>query len=268
MEEITSPQNSLLKMAAALQQKKYREETGLFVVEGIRLFEEAIQADWDIITIIGTVKGYSHPRVEAILRQWRHSNCRMVTIHDNLYAKISDTDQPQGIMGLVRQKNLSLQDLSIKSHSFIVILDEVQDPGNVGSLIRVADAAGCHAVILTKGCADVFAGKVVRATMGSLFHLPVIRNADLASLTEWFRKSSIDLIATTLTEAIVYHKCNLTRPVAIAFGNEGSGVSAQLLNLAIDRITIPLYGQAESLNVATSAAVILYEAARQRELTL
>lgn len=268
MEEIISPQNSLFKMAAALRQKKYREETGLFVIEGVRLFEEAVQADWDMTAIIGTAKGYNQPRVQTLLRKWQHRNCRVVAVQENLYAKITDTEQPQGLMGLVRQKNVSLQELAVKDHTFITVLDGVQDPGNVGTLIRVADAAGCHAVVLTKGCADLYAGKVVRATMGSLFHLPVVRDADGAALVEWLTQNGITLFATALTEAAIYHHCDLTRSVAVAFGNEGSGLSGFLLNSAREKITIPLYGQAESLNVATSAAVILYEAARQRQLNL
>ena len=268
MEEINSQHNSLLKLVSSLGHKKYRDETGMFVFEGIRLFEEAVKAGYEITTVIGTHHAYNQPRVQKLLNHWQQPQCRMVVVPEALYAKVSDTEQPQGLMGVARQKHTLLQDLDTGKKALIMILDGVQDPGNVGALIRVADAAGCQAVVLTTGCANVYGSKVVRASMGSLFHLPVIQSINPVELADWLRLREIALLGTTLTDAQEYVECDFTCSVAIAFGNEGAGMSEQLLQYTKKRLYIPIYGQAESLNVATAAAVIFYEAARQRRMNL
>lgn len=147
---------------------------------------------------------------------------------------------------------------------FYVVLDGVQDPGNAGTIIRTADAAGASGVILTKGSVDIYDEKTVRATMGSLFHLPVVSGVSAEELTAWAKERGLQLYAAALDVAARPHfSCDFTKPTAIVFGNEGNGVSTELLAQA-ETVYIPMYGTAESLNVGTSAAIVLYEAVRQR----
>jgi len=269
MEVIVSSQNNLVKLAASLRQKKYRDEAGVFSVEGVRLVEEAIKADWEITTCIVTKKAYEQSRVQKLVEQLEKRHCRIAELSDILYAKITDTDQAQGIMAIVKKKEFSLQDLTAENkRPLIAVLDAVQDPGNVGALIRTADAAGCTAVIMTPGSADLFSGKTVRATMGSLFHIPVVSKISTPELISYVKEFQIQLIATALTSSSPYYEVDLTGPAAVVFGNEGNGVSDELLRHAASRLYIPLYGQAESLNVAAAAAVIFYEIARQRRVAL
>lgn len=264
-EVITSSQNTLIKMAASLKQKKYRDEAGLFIVEGIRLAEELARSDWQAEVCIYTEEAAHSGRVQAILDILSNKKCRMIIVPPAVYHKITDTEQPQGIMVLAHKRILKFADL-LKNwqQPLFVILDKIQDPGNVGTVIRTADASGCTAVVLTRGCADLFSGKTVRATMGSLFHLPVLEGYDNAELITTFKNNDIAILATALESSNIYFKTDFNRPAAIVFGNEGSGVSAEMLRMADSRLYIPILGGAESLNVAVAAGVILYEAVRQR----
>lgn len=263
---ITSLQNQIVKLAAGLKQRKNRDATGLFAAEGIRLLETALAAGWQSEYCLYTEQALANRRAQAVIDLLKEQNCRMITVSEAVYAKISDTEQPQGIMVLIRKQTPELPEVLKEKCPLLVILDSVQDPGNLGAVIRTADAAGATAVILTKGCTDLYAGKAVRATMGSLFHLPVVAGVDHETLTEILRSNDITLMASSLNSANSYWETDFTSPSAIVFGNEGQGVSQTLLDTAASRIYIPILGSAESLNVAAAAAVILYEAARQRRL--
>ena len=170
MEKILSPQNSLIKTAISLAKKKYRLSTGLFKVEGVRTVEELIVSGYDIYALIATEEAYSRTRVDELMKIAIERDCRVVCVPDALYAKITEVEEHQGIMALVYRKEVSLKDIPVHEKMLVAVVDRVQDPGNMGTIIRTADAAGCDAVILLNGCADLFAGKVVRASMGSMFN--------------------------------------------------------------------------------------------------
>jgi TrmH family RNA methyltransferase len=190
----------------------------------------------------------------------------MVIVSEDIYNKISDTEQPQGIMVVLKKQQTTIAQMIMQESKrpLIVILDGIQDPGNVGTIIRTADAAGCTGVVLMKGSADIYAGKTVRATMGSLFHLPVLEGVIPEELVSDLRQINVTMLATCLQKSTVYYQSNLTKPLAIILGNEGQGVTRELIEAADACLHIPLIGQAESLNVAVAAGVILYEAVRQR----
>lgn len=266
---IASPHNQLVKTVASLRQKKYRDDLGLFTVEGVRLAEEIAAAGWPVEICIFTAAAAADPRAVELLEALKGKKCRLVQVTDQLYAKMSDTQEPQGVMLVAPQRPVSFADiLSRSAKPLIAVLDGIQDPGNAGTIIRTADAAGCSGVVMLKGSVDLYAGKTVRATMGSLFHLPVVAGMTCDELIRALTAAGIPLIATDLAGATVYSAARLSGPAAIVFGNEGAGVGAELLARAAERIIVPIYGKAESLNVATAAAVILYEAARQRLSTL
>lgn len=265
-EIITSSQNKFIKMVASLKEKKYRDELNLFVVEGFRLVEEAIQSNWQLEACIYIEEAKEESRIQELLNVLESNNCRIVEVSNDIFGKITDVKQPQGIMAIMKKCEYHLDDfLASVEKPFFVVLDGVQDPGNVGTIIRTAAAAGCTGIILTKGCADVFAAKVVRASMGSLFHVPLFENIIREELVDSLRKCGIALFSTSLESSSNYFKIDFNKPVAVVFGNEGNGVSQQLLEESEERLHIPLLGNVESLNVAASAAVILYEALRQRQ---
>lgn len=265
MNELTSLQNPFVKKVAALKQKKYRDETGLFCVEGIRLVEEAIQSDWHIDSCIYTEDAVKNSRVQLSVDMIQKRGCLVFRALPAVYTKISDMDTPQGIMVVVRKKEFALPEMvSPDANPLLILLDGVQDPGNVGALLRTADAAGCSGVIMSQGCADLYAPKTVRATMGSLFHLPIIERVSSCEVLRCLQEKGVAVMATTLENAANYCSFDLTCPVVIVFGNEGNGISAEVLALADGKMKIPIFGKAESLNVGAAAAIILFEARRQR----
>ena len=265
-EIITSQHNKFIKLAASLKLKKYRDELGLFIVEGVRLVEEAAHSNWLVETCIYTSQALQQERVQEIITDLQAKNCRMIEVPAIIYDKITDTKAPQGIMAIVQKYSYQLSDvLASGQKPFFVVLDELQDPGNVGTIIRTAAAAGATGVVLTKGCTDVFANKVVRASMGSIFHIPIFEGLTSSEVISAFAQHEIGILATSLESSHIYFKADFKKSIAVVFGNEGNGVSRQLLENSQDRLYIPLLGQVESLNVAASAAVILYEVVRQRQ---
>lgn len=267
-ERITSPTNAKIKLAASLKQRKQREKAGLFVAEGVRLAEMAVTAQWRISFALVTERAREQPRVQAILAHLRRRQTPVAIVSAPVYAKASGTEHPQGILLVLEKKSFPLQEFAASgvTNPCYAVLDGVQDPGNLGTILRTADAAGLDGGILLKGCVDAFSPKVVRASMGSLFHLPVAVDVPTQSLLSFLEERKIRLYATALDQAAKTHfAADYKGAVAIAFGNEGNGVSAPIL-AASDKIYVPMFGQAESLNVAISSAVVFYEVLRQRHL--
>lgn len=261
---IDSPANKKIKLAASLHSRKHREKEGLFLAEGIRLAEMAVEADWEIVFCLSTETLSSQPRGNKLLEKLEAYGVPVYETAENIYRKASGTDTPQGILLVMKQQKSRLPELPAAENPLYVVLDGVQDPGNAGTIIRTADAVGANAVILSKGSVDIFSEKTVRSTMGSLFHLPICPEVTPEEMQAFFKERAVRLYATALDATAKPHfKQDFTSRCAIAFGNEGNGVSKELLTNAI-RTYIPMYGAAESLNVGVSAAVVLYEAVRQR----
>ncbi|MCX7781335.1 MAG: RNA methyltransferase [Negativicutes bacterium] len=269
IERITSHQNRWVKLTASLKHKKYRDETGLFVAEGVRLVEEAVQSDWEIEACLFSVSVLASERGGKLIAELEIRGSKLFEVSEEIFNKLSDTENPQGILTLIRKKTYMLEDVMAASEAaLIIVLENIQDPGNVGALLRTADAAGCSGAVLTKGCADIFGGKTVRSSMGSMFHMPIATAVESAELLTALKQRGILLLATSLATRNLYYNVDMKRPAAIVFGNEGGGVREDILRAADELMYIPIYGKAESLNVAASAAVILFEAGRQRRISL
>ena len=177
--------------------------------------------------------------------------------------KLADTETPQGIIATASYAEKNLEEIRFKSVPLIVAVDRVQEPGNLGAIIRTSDAAGADAVIILKGTCDVFMQKTIRATAGSIFNIPIIY-AGTDKFLEWLKSNGIMLIATALDSGKSIFDAGLKKPIAFVFGNEAHGVSNEIKRKADLILKIPIFGKAESLNVSASAAVCLYETARQR----
>lgn len=260
---LTSLQNPQVKLAVSLQQRKRRTETGLFVLEGVRLAEELVAAGWLLECGFFTTEAAEQPRSGALIRQLSQLG-PMQLVSPAVFNKLTETDNPQGIVVVARQQLSTLPTLIKREQPLLMVLDCVQDPGNMGALIRVADAAGVDGVIILAGSVDVFSGKVLRASMGSVFHLPLVTAVSRRELLSQFELQGIRMLTTALTGAVVYDQANLCGAVALVFGNEANGIDPELLAAAGESVFIPIYGKAESLNVAAAGAVIVYEAVRQR----
>lgn len=270
-EQISSQENPRIKLTAALRQKKQRDETGLFLIEGIHLVEEAMIAGWGIEHVFVCREHYTAEQFADLTNQLRSLDEKIITVSAAVFKKVAETESPQGILAVVRQRQPELQsEAHGNGHSgrpVWVVLDAVQDPGNVGTIVRTADAAGATGVILTPGCADLYAGKTVRASMGSIFHIPIYK-ASIQQCLGYFSAEKIPVYVADANSAVNYNEFDLTAACAVVFGNEGAGVGDAFRQRAAAAIRIPIIGKAESLNVASAAAVILFEAARQRGFSL
>lgn len=269
---IASAANPSIKRISALRQKKYRDESGLFIAEGLRLVEESIRSGWHIEYLVYTELQFQNPDFfvlqHELAKQQTLQPAKFLQVTDAVYHKLSETETPQGILAVVKKRSVSLTEmLTSVENPLLVILDGIQDPGNGGTIIRTADAAGCTGVIALKGCVDLYSGKTLRSTMGSVFHLPAVEGEAAPTVNAGLKSAGIALFAATLDAETLYYDADFSRPAAIVFGNEGNGLSPEMrkeLSSPRRRIRIPIYGQAESLNVAMASAIILYEAARQR----
>ena len=266
MEIITSVNNQRVKDVANLKQKKYRTETGAFFAEGLRAVIEAVQfADLSELFFIKTEEN----KLTEIIKTAEEKGVRLYCVDEKVMAKLSDTKTPQGVLALIKMPEDSLQKLnpgtSSDNNAPVIILDRVQDPGNLGTIIRTADAVGALGIILLEGCVDAFSPKVVRASMGSLFHLPVIQDVFPEEALTWCYRHGYEPAATALKNAQNMYKADLSKKMAFIFGNEANGVAEELQAAAETRLFIPMAGQAESMNVAMAAGIILFEGLRQRK---
>lgn len=259
--KITSPTNSLIK--EALRVKERRTDRGAdFLIEGQHLLEMAIGAKARISQVFFTdhYKAKSGVFLEALPGK----GCEFIETTDHIISKLSDTETPQGIVALVSYKEYLLPEISLRGTPLIVVCDGIQDPGNLGTIIRTSDASGTDAVILLPGTCDALSPKTIRASAGSIFNLPVI-SSDPETFTKWLRGRQVMLIASDMSAPSTIYESDLRKPLAFVFGNEAHGVSKYIREKADKVLAIPLLGKAESLNVSVSAAICLYEAVRQRK---
>lgn len=249
MKEIQGVKNPLIKELRKLQQKKYRDKEGRYLMEGFHLVEEAVKAQAPLQLLLVTQKGLTE--WEAWLAE---QSVTQYLVSDEVMKSLSDLPTPPGIMGVLTKEAVSGGDFRGRW----LLLDRVQDPGNVGTMVRTADAAGFDGVVLGQGCADLYSTKVLRSTQGSQFHLPVIQK-DLPEVIAAFRNQKIPVYGTELNEAAkVFQAVPPERELALIMGNEGQGVAPEILALTDQNLYIPIYGQAESLNVGVAAGILMY----------
>lgn len=270
-ETITSVQNPLIKRLHQLHTKKSRDESGTYLIEGIHLVEEAFKSAQPVETLLFDSESGLERQVASLLEQYSHSNgqeVRVISASTPVIEKLSETKSPQGIVAELKKPSLDWNHWwsSVSGKDYLLlILDEIQDPGNLGTILRTADAAGVEGVILSGGNVDLYNGKVIRSTMGSLFRVPVF-HVDRSDLIQTIQKANGRLLVTSLGESSHAYDAPIYQgPTAIVIGNEGRGVSQELLQQATETVHIPLYGQAESLNAGVAAGIMLYEARRQRK---
>ncbi|MFT9848936.1 TrmH family RNA methyltransferase [Aneurinibacillus sp. REN35] len=261
MEIIVSVQNPRVKGWAKLHARKERERTGCFLLEGTHLVEEACRANVPLETAL-VEEGVEVPRwlEEYVTAQPETS---LVYVNRPVLEKVAETKTPQNIIAVAKMRNVRLERLP--EQCLLLVLDKLQDPGNVGTLIRTADAAGFDGVVIGEGSADLYNSKTIRSTMGSLFHLPIWQE-NVSSFIARAREQhpQLRVIGTSLTESKMYTDISYAGDVALVIGNEGSGLSAEVLAQSDQNVIIPIHGQAESLNAAIAGSILMYEAVRQR----
>lgn len=258
-EVITSTQNKLIKQIKSLHGKKYRDGLGQYIIEGYKLIEEALEYQKNFHLLLISESSLKSAEGNALLRKGEEAGIAVYAAEDRVFAETSELETPQGVLAVLKKQEQGLENL-FSSESFrIVLLDEVRDPGNLGTIIRTADACGIDAVILSKGCVDLYNSKTLRATMGSMFHIPVITEVEIVELIEHLK--AIDT-AVLGADPHSQHSCidvESHRRTAIVIGNEAKGLRAEVKAAATKNITIPMPGRAESLNAGIAAAILMYE---------
>jgi len=259
---ITSSNNPQIKNLALLQKKaKARNEQGLFVVEGIKMFEEARSEGL-------LMKAYMS---ESFFNEKQKApeffdGLTYEVISDSLFNQITDTKTPQGIMGTVKKPVYSFENILNSRNAFLLLLEDIRDPGNLGTIIRTAEGAGVSGIVLNRSCADILQPKVVRSTMGSIFRVPYYEAEDFILYLGKLKTMGFTLFAAHLAGDLYDTEGSFRGKIGLLIGNEANGLSDEASSMADRLIKIPMEGKVESLNAAIAAAILMYEAARQRRM--
>lgn len=253
------------KVVSYIQKSKARKESNVFVIEGMKMLREApvLQVREAYVTE-KFLDGASEEDKEIL---WRYG---AETVTDEVMKKMADTRTPQGVLAVVSMYQYSeeevlygYKEMGIEK-PLLLILENIQDPGNLGTMLRSSEGAGVTGVILSKGSADVYNPKVIRSTMGSIFRMPFMYVDNLPAFVEKLSERGIKTYAAHLKGKRNYDKFDYTKPTAFLIGNEGNGLSKETADAASEYVLIPMKGQVESMNAATSAAILTFEASRQR----
>lgn len=245
-------------MRRLLSKSKYRTEDQAFVVEGVRLIEDVFVSGWGIKQVF--FSNELKERGKLLVKRCEESGAETDRVDDRVMREISDTMHPQGIVAVVAKETLPLPDRL----DFVLILDQLRDPGNVGTILRTSAAANVQAVFLTPGTADVFSPKVLRSGMGAQFRIPVLY-ADWEEINEHRSRSNFRIFLTSSSGEKYYHEAEFKQPLALVIGGEAEGASNKAFDIANSVIKIPMPGEVESLNAAVAAGILLFEIIRQRE---
>lgn len=255
---ITSVENPKVKQARSLLNRRGRSRQNQCLAEGVRLIEDAMRAGIDPALIFFVPGAQESPRAAALLDAAEADGVPVWELRPEVFGTLSDTVTSQGVLAVVPVPNL----VPVDSPAMVLVLDQVRDPGNLGTILRSAEAAGAGQVLLIEGCADAWGPKVLRAGMGAHFRLPVAERLNWKQLGELLRERP--LWVADARGSLAYDTVDWTKPCALVVGGETTGISPEASKLCTGAVSIPMAGRAESLNAAMAATVLLFEAARQR----
>lgn len=267
MEIITSTQNQWVSEAKKLHQKKYRDAQGLFLAEGLRLTEEAdkkgrLHQVFYHESMAATERGL------ALLKSLAAKTPRIFQVTSRVLETIAETETPQGIVAVVRQEPVSMKNFNPAGKGPLVVLDGLQDPGNLGTILRTLWAAGGEGLFCLSGTADPYNSKAVRASMGAVFNIPILAGLTWPEVRRWADLQGYTTVAGALDQAIDYRRVPWQEKTVLCIGNEGRGFLEIPENEIQYKAKIPLAGDAESLNAAVAAGILLYESVRNRPVVL
>lgn len=255
---ITAASNKKVKnLTALIQKSKTRREQDVFITEGVKMFLEADIHKIKEVYVSESFfeKGTAREKIEQ---------CNYEILTDDLFRKVSDTQTPQGILCVVEQYHYKMEDLFQRENPLFLILEDIQDPGNLGTMVRTAEGAGVDGIIMTKGTVDIYNPKTIRSTMGSVYRMPFIYTDDLLQVMKQLQEKGVKLYAAHLKGNQFYHQLDFKQAAAFLIGNEGNGLKEETAKAADVYMKIPMEGKVESLNAAIASVILMYEAARQR----
>ncbi len=267
--EITSTQNPQFKALRSLRLRKYRQRECRYLIEGIRIVEEALTNGAPVETLVYAPELLISERAQALVQRLDPAQC--LAISSDLFHSLSQRDQPQGIAAVVRIEHPLLAEIPLVEDLLVLVAYQLRDPGNLGTIIRTADAAGATGVVIVEPSVDLYDPQTVRATMGSLFALPIVRLAEEAALPRWVDEARavglpLQVVASSSHAAQVHYEADYRRPTVLLVGSERKGLPQAVREGADIQVRLPMSGRATSLNVAAATAALVYEIVRQRAI--
>ena len=264
VQQITSLQNPRVKQIIRLRDRGERDATGLLLIEGRREVQRALTNGWKLQTLFFCPPLFTGPDESAALNQAAAAGVERVECSEPVFRKMAYGDRAEGLLAVAPQMHRTLAELQLPQRPLLIVAEAIEKPGNLGTILRSADAAGVHAVIVCDGCTDVHNPNVVRASIGTLFCVPVAEATTEETLA-WLHAHGIAILAATPHAEREYTEVDMTRGVAIVVGKEQVGLSERWMQNADLQVRIPMQGQADSLNVASATTLLLFEAVRQRK---
>ncbi len=271
VKNIQSADNVLFKETLGLQQKKQREKLSQYLIEGPNLLREALdnQADLRRVFMRADLEEQSF-ELKDLFSKFQKRGIDVCLLSDKLFEKLGETMTPQGVLGVVKKPQYSETDFFCPKNDSVsgnlLVLDRLQDPGNLGTILRTADAAKFQGAILCKGTGDIFSPKVVRSAAGALFRLPVFFTDTPEESIYYLRKYKKRILAAVMQADSIYYRANFREEAALVIGNEGNGICEEFIRAADETVCIPMNDRAESLNAAVAAGILMYETVRQRAM--
>ena len=260
MQQITSKENQIIKHIIKLKEKKYRKEYNEYIIEGAKIVQEAIQEKAKIKQIIISENSINTELIQKHLKE-ELQKINYIQVPQNIFKLISEVEKPQGILAIIEKDNKD-ENINI-NQDIILALDDLQDPGNLGTIIRTADSVGLKQILISKGTTDPYNPKVIRSTMGAIFRVNIIECENLKETLKKLQNNNFKVMVTDLNTDKSIYDIKLQKNVII-IGNEANGVSEEIKQMADTRVVIPMFGKTESLNASVATGVILYEYVRQK----
>lgn len=262
--EISSLQNPKVKEIVHLRDRHAREKAQQFIIEGYRELLRAIDAGWKVDALFICPELFLGSNEDKLIQRIRAKGAKIFRCPENVFRKMSYRDRPDGLIATAPQLHQTLSSYQTKQNPFLVVAEAIEKPGNLGTILRSSDAVGLDALIVADACTDIFNPNVVRASVGTLFTVPVIEAHGKEALT-WLKDNSIAILAATPSAQKEFTEVDMTGPIAIAVGTEQLGLSPLWMQHADIQVKIPMHGTADSLNVAMATTLLLYEVCRQRK---
>ncbi|GAA3643705.1 TrmH family RNA methyltransferase [Asaccharospora irregularis] len=255
---ITSKDNEKIKYTKSLLKSKNRMKESKFIIEGYRILTLALECNADIDYVFINEDFEMKNEHLKLLRMLENNEVKVYKTTNKNFKELVDTENTQGIIGVINFKEKNIEQSIDSSQKFVLVLDRIQDPGNMGTIIRTADAAGVDAIIVLKGCVDIYNPKVIRSTMGSIFDMNIIQCTQEEAI-ENLKANSFSIVSSYLDTDNFYNTVDYNNKVALVIGNEANGINDELISKSDILVKIPIYGKAESLNAAISSAILMYE---------
>ena len=260
MQKISSKENSLIKHIKKLKEKKYRDEYNEFIIEGTKMLKEALKENAKIDKIVFSESFIENNNIEGFLSE-DISPKDIICVPDSIFEIITEVGTPQGTLAIIKKEQE--RDIEDLKGEFFIALDDLQDPGNLGTILRTADSANIKNILVSKGTVDCYSSKVVRATMGAIFRIKVIECENLRKSLEILNNKGYNIIVTSLDAQKTIYDINYEKSI-IVIGNEANGVSKEIQEIATNKVIIPMLGNTESLNASVATGIVIYEYVRQK----